>query len=370
VTSWPATLLASLLMLLGLRAGLNASASAASAMLFALAPFVLLAGLHGRVGGYLHGQHRLALLSLPLEAKSHWVAAGANRRRAFALSALLATLLLGGGIALGWLPGAWTLLAEWMAFLLMVAVLEPTVPAWSAYLGRRFADDSPAARAQSSLGGGWTQPEAVVHLYAPSLMLLAAAALAMPAQLSLERLALGKPLEGAHWAITVAPLLLALYWRAGASSKYAEGFHEAVPWVHEAERTLSGPPVPRRTPAWVRLFSNPWTRTRAISLWRTTSGASLRLLGVGLAIGLPWLVDASDWGLALPFCLALVAIWVAPVLQLAATRWTWQEMSLRLPTTRTMQGVDLRLASVWAGAPLAVVGTSLLISYSRFGGLG
>lgn len=356
-------MLASLVMLLGLRAGSEVSARAAGAMLFALGPFVVLAGLHGRVGGFLHAKHRAELLALPLETSSHWRSASFNRRRGFVISALLVTATLVAGSLAGWVRHGPTLVAEWLTFLFMASVLEPMVPAWSAYLGRRFAEDSAAKRAQSGLGGGWTQPEAVVHLYAPAIMLLAAAALAMPAQLSIERWASGQPLETPHWLMSLAPLGLALYWRRDAARLYGVGMHEAVPWVHEAERTLSGPPAPRRTPLWLGWLRDPWTRARAISMWRITAVANLRLLGLGLATALPWLSGGSSWALALPFSLALLAIWLAPLTGLRASRWRWEAMTRRLPAPRSIQMIDLRLGLLWGLVPTALVGASLVISF-------
>ena len=114
--------------------------------------------------------------------------------------------------------------------------------------GSRRTDS--AARSSATSAGGWTTPEAVVHLYAPAFFLALATALAMPGQLSWERWLDGNPAGAGSWIAGLLPLAVAIGLRALAPRQYGRGLWESVPWLAEATRTLAGPPQPEPTPAW------------------------------------------------------------------------------------------------------------------------
>ena len=264
-------------------------------LVFLGGPLVLLAGLHARLGDYLHGRGRERLAVLPVPATRHFAAGLAMHRRGFVVAAVCGSL----GVVLGAYaatadPVRAALLAGDFLWLCVLAILiEPAIPALAAHAGRRFPDEHPIRQAQAQLGGGWTSPEAAVHLYAPALGLGLAALLAMPGQLGLARLADGQALRGLHVALFAAPVVVAIAVRVAAPRVYAGGFFEAVAWLAEATRSLAGPPEPPPRPAWVARLADPATRLLVTQWLRLTSVPLLRLaalLGWGgylLARGAP-----------------------------------------------------------------------------------
>ncbi|MEZ4454716.1 MAG: hypothetical protein R3B09_35025 [Nannocystaceae bacterium] len=117
------------------------------------------------------------------------------------------------------------------------ALIEPTIPAIAAWLGRRFAGDGAATSIQRSLAAGWSAPEAAIHLYAPALGIGLAALLAMPGQLALEHR--GAAPSALPWPSGRWPSPPRSAW---SPSFYACGLWEAALRVfHESIRSLAGP---------------------------------------------------------------------------------------------------------------------------------
>ncbi|MBL4685238.1 MAG: hypothetical protein JKY37_11655, partial [Nannocystaceae bacterium] len=135
----------------------------------------MLAGLFERLGSYLHAPQRRTLLPLPLPPGLHFAAATRPHRVGMLASAALGSVALGIAASADLLPAGASgttvalLVADWGWLVLLAALTEPAIAAASAWLGRRFEEDSAARRLQLQAGGGWTLPEAVVHLYAPAL---------------------------------------------------------------------------------------------------------------------------------------------------------------------------------------------------------
>jgi hypothetical protein len=279
----------------------------ARSLVFLGGPLLLLAGLHGRLFGFLHAPDRSRWLPLPIAPDRHFAAAVSSHRPAFWLSAALGivALLLGGPAGIG-------LAVEFAWLVIFAAAIEPFVAGLSAQLGRRFPADSRAHELQRNLGGGWTTAEAVVHLYAPAFGLGLAVLLAMPGQLSWERYLDHGALNISHVIVGTAPLSIAFGLRLVARRLYRSGIWEAVPWLVEASRTLAGPPQPEATPAWAARIRDPWTRLLVIQFWRVTPLPGLRL---ALLVGLTSFVllrDASPSGAAMALWLASVGAWLVP----------------------------------------------------------
>jgi len=300
----------------------------ARTIVFVGGPLVLLAGLFERLGAYLHAPHRHTLLPLPLHPDLHFEAAARPHRvgllgtAALGTSALLVAAvseLLPAGAPVG---GVALLVADWLWLVLLAALVEPAIAGVSAWLGRRFDDDSAPRRLQLQAGGGWTLPEAVVHLYAPALGIGVAALLAMPGQLTLDRIAdagaVGSVSAGLSAAGLVPPAL-AVALRAWARRGYAAGMFQAVAWLAQATRTLAGPPIPEPAPRWVSRISDPSLRLWALQLWRVTPVPGLRLwalIGVGGWIG--WTATLRVPQAAI--LLALLALWLVPAVRVAKLR--------------------------------------------------
>lgn len=288
-------------------------------LVFAGGPFVLLAGLHARLGGYLHAPERERLLPLPIEPARHFHAAHRAHRRGLAL-----TIAAGAGaIAAATLPDAlrcgW-LLADFLWLALAAILIEPAVAGVAAYAGRRFPANHWIAEAQRFGGGGWTNEEAAVHLYAPALGIGLATLVAMPGQLTLARLAERGAATSQHWTLLAAPMLAALAVRLAAGRLYAAGLWEAVPWLAEATRRLAGTGAPAPRPAFAARLPNPTLQLGVTQLLRLCPLLRLRLVALLLASG--WLVfrpvppDAPRIAL---WC-ALAALWLSPLQVLARER--------------------------------------------------
>ncbi len=289
-------------------------------LVFIGGPLVLLAGLHARLGEYLHARARQRLAVLPVAPVRHFAAARSAHRRGFVFAVgcgLLAVLLgasAGGDALRGLVLGG-----DFLWLCVMAALIEPAIAAASAFAGRRFPEEHPLRTAQAQLGGGWTAPEAAVHLYAPALGLGLAVLLAMPGQLGLAAMQ-EQGLRAVHVGLMVVPLMLAMAVRWAAPRVYALGFFAAVAWLAEAMRSLAGPPEPPPRPAWVSRLTSPTTRLWTTQWLRLTSGPLLRL---GLLVG--WgcwlLVRAMAPGVpAVAVLLGLAALWLLPLQTLARQR--------------------------------------------------
>jgi hypothetical protein len=291
-------------------------------LVFLGGPLVLLAGLHARLTEFLHGRARARLATLPVAPARHFAAAGAAHRRGLALASACGLLGLGLGVtaATGDPRQALVLAGDFAWLCALAALIEPLIPAASAYAGRRFPDEHPLRQAQRQLGGGWTAPEAAVHLYAPALGLGLAVLLAMPGQLAAARLAEGHALAPAHAALWLVPLALAATGRALAPRVYARGFFEAVAWLAEATRSLAGPPEPPPRPGWVARIASPTLRLHATQWLRLTPAPLLRLAALVGWGGYLLLRAAPPTAPTLGLGLGLAALWLVPLQTLARQR--------------------------------------------------
>lgn len=303
----------------------------ARSVVFVGGPLVLLAGLHERLGAYLHAPERLTLLPRPIAPRDHFAAASTPHRIGLAASAGLGTVGLALGAAASGLdmPAAVGLLVDWLWLAGLAILVEPAVAGGAAWLGRRVPEDSRAFAIQKMLAGGWTLPETAVHLYAPAMGIGVCALLAMPGQLTVDltvdamreatagSLAAALPQAPALWVASLAPLPIALGLRVIALRWYAGGVFQAVPWLHQAVRSLSGPPVPAPAPGWLRWVPDPMLRLWTLQLLRVTPVPMLRL--VLLVGGSAWLGLAGRSPLvAVPIWAALVALWLVPAVRLSA----------------------------------------------------
>lgn len=330
-------------------------------LVFLGGPLLLLAGLHARLFGYLHAPERLTLLPLAIDPLRHHAEALHRHRPGLAISlglglaAIVAGALSGGGAwarALG-LAGefAWLGAFAWL--------LEPAIAGASAWLGRRFPSESRGHELQRSLGGGWTTPEAVVHLYAPALGLALAAALAMPGQLGIERWLDEGQLSHAQLALGAVPLALALGLRLASPRLYAAGLWEAVPWLAEATRTIAGPPRPEPSPAWLGLVRDPWLRLAVVQFLRLTPLPMLRLLGlVGFGA---WLAvrEAALTGPSLAALLALVGLWWVPAGIVRRQSAARARLAAALPLGESRRHGEVGSGLALLSAPVVVVGLAV-----------
>ncbi len=326
-------------------------------LVFVGGPIVLLAGLHARLGEYLHGRARERLAVLPVPAVRHFAAGRMAHRWGLVLVALCGLLgvMLGGYAASGQVVRAVWLAGDFAWLCVLAALVEPAIPALAAHAGRRFPDEHPIRQAQSQLGGGWTTPEATVHLYAPALGLGLAALLAMPGQLGLERIADGHALRSVHAWLLAGPVVVALAIRMVAPRLYAGGFFEAVAWLAEATRSLAGPAEPPPRPAWVARLADPGTRLHVTQWLRLTSVPLLRLallLGWG---GYLLLRAAPPSAPTVAVGLGLAALWLVPLQTLARQRRRNAGVLASLPlSAATRAGGSPGLTIAIAGVPVLV----------------
>jgi hypothetical protein len=337
-------------------------------LVFVGGPLLLLAGLHARLGGYLHARARQTLLPLPLPPALHWTAARAAHRVGLAWTGVLGVAAVGGAAAGAGLP--WRHVANLVGDLgwlwLVAAALEPVVPAAGAWLGRRFPEGRPERRWQRALGGGWTIPEAVVHLYAPALGVGLSASLAMPGQLWLDRRIDGLDLPAALGGLAIAGLVVALALGRVSVLAYARGMFDAVPWVHEAMRTLAGPPVPDAVPRWLLLGRDPLRRLVLRQLWRVTPVPALRL--VALVGGAAWIgLAAAPSVPAAAIAVALGAVWLVPAARLRTLAAGRARLCAPLPLPpRARAGRSIGAWLVIA-LPVVVAGAVVAAGWSRTG---
>lgn len=361
--------LAALWALVIARGSAGITAALSRSLVFVGGPILLVAGLHGRLGGYLHADARRLLLPLPIDPHLHFAAARARHRRGLVATAAAGLGAL--GLVLATDPAASSLpleqrlglLGDFAWLMALAALVEPAVPAASAHLGRRFSGDSPATRLQHSLGGGWTIPEAVVHLYAPALGIGLTAALAMPGQLMADRWVDGLPVGSGLMATTLTTLALAIVLRMLAPHVYARGLFGSVPWLVEATRTLAGPAVPEPAPRWLQRLRDPALRLWVLQLWRLSPLPSLRL---AMLVGWGTYLVASDAPpdvIRMAVLVALCALWVVPAGVLVRQRSSRARLLAPLPVdSDTIERRGWTLVT----APVAVVA---MLAILRLGGL-
>lgn len=334
-------------------------------MVFVGGPLVLLSGLHARITGYLHAPSRRQLTVLPLDPSEHFGAARARHSIGLLITLALGSAAVVLGVATGGLSAVELgLIADWGALAIAALGVEPLIPAASAMLGRRFAPETWQHNLQRRAGGGWTLPEAVVHLYAPALGIGLAAVFAMPAQLFFDLRVDG--LAPPDWLAiaAVASVLLAAGGWALAPVLYRRGVFEAVPFVAEATRTLAGPPVPESTPRFIATLRDPVLRMLVLQFWRRTPLPTLRLLAVlGAAV---WVgTRGSTSPAALAVFVAFAALWLVPGVALTKERETRARMLSTLPVPAAQREGRHRGAAALAWAPV-VCGTLLVAA--RWGG--
>jgi hypothetical protein len=333
---------------------------------FAGGALVLLSGLHARLSGFLHAPSRIQLLPTPLPAATHFVAAIPRQRQGLLASCLLGCLAV--SIAAGFSEQPTLQLvalgADWLWLCLFAWLVEPFIPAASAWLGRRFPERSPWRSLQRQLGGGWTRAEAVVHLYAPALGVGLAVLLAMPGQLVFARIEGGRPLEAAFVVLALAPLLLALVLRGVSPTLYSRGLFEAVPWLTEATRTLAGAPrplAPSRLVGWIR---DPVRRLLAIQLLRITPLPVFRLLALCAwgALLLAWDRPPSLPELAVGA--SLVGLWLVPARAIARHRSARATMFAHLPLPLPQRSGSDRLMIVLLVCPPALLALAVWLRWA------
>lgn len=330
-------------------------------LVFVGGPLLLLAGLHARLDSYLHADARQQLLPLPLAPALHWAAARGPHRRGLLVTGALGAALVGAvAIAGGVGPrSAGGLVVDWAVLWATAFLVEPLIPAAGAWLGRRFPEEAVERQIQLRLGGGFTIPEAVVHLYAPALGVGVAALLAMPAQLSIDRWVDEGAVASGPMAVAAGSLLVAALLFVAAPRVYGRGLFGAAPWVHEAIKTLAGPPVPEPVPRWLLLGHDPVRHLVVRQFWRTTPVPGLRLWA--LLIGAAWIgLAASPSVPAAAIVLALAAIWLVPGARLRAQAGMRTRLCAPLPLPSVAR--TGRSWSAWAVLCTPVAGALVVVA--------
>lgn len=288
-------------------------------LVFVGGPLLILSGLHARLADYLHAPSRHHLLPLPLTPHDHWATARPVHWQGLGVTGAVGAVAIAGaafGSGVAPMP-ALGLVVDWLWLWIMAALVEPMIPAAGARLGQRFDEGQTEHAVLERLGGGFTIPEAVIHLYAPGLGVGLAAALAMPGQLWLDRTIDGVETPSGLAIAALVTLGLAAIGGLWARRGYAQGLFGAVPWLHEAIRTLAGPPVPEPVPGWSLLGRDPVGHLLVRQLWRTTAVPGLRLFA--MLGGTTWIaLAASPSVAALATVLALVAVWLVPAMRIRA----------------------------------------------------
>ena len=281
---------------------------------FVAGSLLLLTGLQARFHAFLHTGARIRTAPLPVSAQQHFRAA--SRRHAWLLLVYwcMGTLALWGSHvwARGSLDQAGWLLLDWTWLCLHAWLLEPWFAGASAWLGRRHTGvDAMLA----SAGGGWTLPETAVHLYAPALALATAVAVSLPGQLAFARIQELGALDGGHVAALLVPTMSSIAVRISSLRCYGRGMWEAVAFLNEAERTLSGPPRPEAIPTWISWMQNPVRKLFLLEIYRTTTVPMLRL-AVLMASG-TWIVTTEHAVVPSSVIVAAAAgsLWLLPVLR-------------------------------------------------------
>ena len=305
---------------------------------------LLLAGSASRrLLGFLHAKTRLTHLSLPLPAQLHW--------RDAVVYYLLHLLRSGsaGGLALviAWLCAVdrdslevWhavqTAALVWAVLLLHCACVEPFAAAIAAVLGRRVGAESAAREWQAWLSGGWTVPEAAVHLYTPALGLALACAATVPIEVALSADVLGSHALHQRQLMWLLPIALLMGLRMVAGWIYCRGMFIATPTLHEVLRLLGGHATPSRPPQWIRWVAHPLYRVLALQAWRLVPACTLRL--IALLLITVWIaVRPTLTPVSLALALLCLLLWWTPVfrLRLAVARLLQHHSALPLSLPRT-----------------------------------
>jgi hypothetical protein len=359
--AWPSAWLAPILVAATWSIALASEPSLAGqrGLVFAGGPFVLLAGLHARLAGYLHARERERLQPLPIAPARHFAAALPQHRRGLASTAACGLAAIAAATLPDLARAGW-LAADFVALVLAAALVEPALAGAAAYAGRRFPDGHWLAEAQRVGAGGWTSGEAAVHLYAPALGVGLAMVVAMPAQLTFLRIAEHGDAATRHLGLLAAPFVLAILLRLGARRLYSAGFWEAVPWLAEATRRLAGDGVPSARPALIARIENPVLRLGATQLARLCPLLGLRLVAlIGATAWLMFRASPPDAPRIALWC-GLAALWLAPLQVLARERRRNAAALAALPLPAPERAGRLRgLEGMICGAP-ALLGALLL----------
>lgn len=335
-------------------------------LVFVGGPLLLLAGLHARLDGYLHARARLTLLPLPLPAALPWAAARGAHRVGLGWTGVLGAMAVAAASLGAGMPAAAAagVVGDFAWLWLVAMAVEPMIPAASAWLGRRFPEERPERRWQEKLGGGWTIPEAVVHLYAPALGIGLAALLAMPGQLWLDLWIDGGNPPAGLLALALGAWVLPWGLRRVATRAYAQGMFEAVPWVHEAVRTLAGPPVPEEVPRWLLWGRDPMRHLVVRQFWRVTPVPGLRLWA--LLLGAAWVGLAATPSVpATAVVVALAAAWLVPGARLRALAPARARLAGPLPLPPRDRAGRSWGAWMVLGSPVVVAAAGVALAWSR-----
>ncbi len=359
-TAWVAVVLVAAGWSAVMGAAVNESMESQRTLTFTGGPLLLVAGIHARMSDFLHAPQRSRLLPLPLPPVIHWRDAIRHHR-----VGLLGTWVA-GAIALGSLSFAVVapppehyanvakLVLDWTWLCALAMGVEPLFAGLAAYLGRRFPEGHAGQGIQHSAGGGWTQNEAVVHLYAPALAIGTAAALAMPGQLVFMGWDTYGELPAVAGLAAIVPLGLSLVLPRVGRNLYVSGVWEAVPWLTEATRTLAGPALPEPTPSWVASLKNPVRRVLVLQLLRATPMPMFRLVAPLLWAGavLFWQIPLGAPVVAVG--LGLAALWIMPLRILTRQRLARARTFVALPLPEPQRRGRDPLAPVLAALPLAL----------------
>lgn len=334
-------------------------ADAQRGVAFVVGPALLLVTLHARSGGYLHDDGLAATLPLPVAPRRRFAAAHRVHLVGLGWQALLGALAM--AVAARDTTAALGLVASFLALVGCAALVEPVSAGASAWLGRRVPAESLGGQLQRTLGGGWTLPEAVVHLWAPALALGLAAALAMPMQLAIDRLFDGLAVSQGHAGACAAAFAIALGLRLAAPMLYAGGVFEAVPWLRQAIRTLAGPPTPADAPRWIAWVRDPVLRLTILQHQRLTPVPMLRLVVLLVAAGIVTFADATPGPAQLGAVIGTAALWLLPAAALRRHREAKRRLLSAMPVRDTTRAAwacllaPVMLATIPIGIRLAVV---------------
>lgn len=346
----------------------NSAQQTQRSLVFLGGPLVFLAGLFARTEAYLHASERIGLLPLPIALvgpDSHARSARADHLVSLAFATLCGLAAIAAATVPHGVSRALWLMADFAWLAAFVSLAESLVWGLGAYYGRRFPKDHPATAAQRALGGGWTQHEAVVHLYGPAIVIGLATAAAMPGQLTLDTLAAGGTIDTDLFALSLGPLVVACALPLVGRALYRRGAFEAIPWLAQATRSLAGPPVPEPAPRWALAIEDPVRRLLVVQFLRATPVPMLRLgLVLGFGVLGVWRAEANAVWFA--FGLAAVLAWLLPALRLRTKeRPMLERMTAPLPlsgshveardtVTAVLLAAPIVLATVLAGIGMAV----------------
>mgnify|MGYP007045435107 FL=1 len=167
--------------------------------------------------------------------------------------------------------------------------------------------------------------------------------------------------------MAVAPLVLLPLMHWWGQRWYRGAAFESTPWLHEATRTLAGPPTPDRAPAWIRWIPDPARRMQLRQFCRTVSVPTLRLLGPTAWASAVVAAETIGDPIVLAAGALLGSVWLAPALRVPPTAPTERLPWSTFPLASTI-GRQTRRALPWTWAlspvilPLATVLTYVLVT--------